>query len=183
MDTNKLSVVYFHGYGSSSTSDKVTGLAEHFIVHAPSIPIKFDEAKKILINFINELNLNLSNEVVFVGTSLGGYWAGLMGEIFMVPTIMINPSCNPSKTLRLYNNPELSEEELCKYSDLHLRLTFGVPRVILLAEDDEVLDYTIAANCIYGEKVYFKNGGHRFNEIGIISKYITYIAENSFYLP
>lgn len=173
-----MKIVYFHGYGSSSKSDKVSALN----AIAPDIPILYDDAKRSLYHFLLPIVLN-NSKIMFVGTSLGGYWASKMSDIFGVPSIVINPSTSPKSTLGNYNNPLLTNEELQKYPDLDT--TFGTPKIVLLAKDDEILNYTLAEKLFNGKanvKV-FENGGHRFNEINTISNNIDELLNHSFYLP
>ena len=170
-------VVYFHGYGSSSKSDKVSALT----AVAPDIPVTYDEARKVLVEFLTPLLKNPN--VVFVGTSLGGYWATIMSDLFGVPAVIINPSTTPRISLNKYRNPVLTCAELAKYPDL--APTFGVPKVVLLAKDDEVFDYKIAEKLFadVAEVKVFEKGGHRFNDINTISDNIDELLDHSFYLP
>ena len=177
---SKSKIIYLHGYGSSPSSEKVKSLQEHFDVYAPNVPLLFDEAFESLITELKNLK---SLDVVLVGTSLGGYWASLLSEMFKIPAIIINPSCSPNKTLAKYKNVALTDLELSKYKDLDLKSS--VPRIVLLAEDDEILDYRIAEQLFkpIAEVKLFESGGHRFNEVEIIAKYIIELQNYSIYLP
>jgi predicted esterase YcpF (UPF0227 family) len=173
-------VVYFHGYGSNTQSQKIVELGKTFEVIAPEIPIKFDEAIQHLTNFI--LHDLLDSRLIFVGTSLGGYWAGLMSSMFAVPAVLINPSCEPGATLKRYNNSKLDETELAKYNPLEFKS--DAARIILLAKDDDVLDYRIAKEKFSNscEIKLFENGGHRFNAIDVIAENIIEI-EKGYAIP
>ena len=104
-------VIYFHGYGSNSSSEKAIALSFNYYVEAPTIPIKYDDALSALTDYLTS---TCTGEEVFVGTSLGGYWACKMAEKLGYPAVLINPSCRPSKTLSLYGNAALTEAELAK---------------------------------------------------------------------
>ena len=175
-------VIYFHGYGSSPNSDKAIALRSNFSVFAPSIPLDFDEARESLLMQITKWHLeevNL-NQTIFCGTSLGGYWAFLMSSIFNVPAVLINPSTNPASTLKRYN-PNLTSEQLLKYKKLEPTLD-GVSRIVLLAKDDEALDYRIAENLFkdYADIRIHETGKHRFNQINIITNCINDISQAEF---
>lgn len=172
------SIIYLHGYGSTPNSDKVLALREYFTVFASSIPIKFDDGYKILKEFILT-----KPDAILVGTSLGGYWATIMSDVLLLPAVLINPSCSPKNTLHKYNNPELTEVELKKY--IPLAPKNNIPRIVLLAKDDDILDYRIAEKLFESKaKVnIYENGGHRFNYINRITDAITELENESFYLP
>jgi predicted esterase YcpF (UPF0227 family) len=174
-------IVYFHGYGSNALTDKVTGLkAAGYDVVAPNIPVMFDDAVTYLDTFIRDLG---DVDLLFVGTSLGGYWASMMGDKFIVPVVLINPSCSPSDTLKRYDNPDLTQSQLDKFKDLNPSV--GLPRIVVLAKDDDVLDINVAANLFAGKAQvnFYQKGGHRFNDINTISLNITELLKHSYYLP
>lgn len=176
----KTTVVYFHGYGSSSKTDKVVGLAQNFdSVAAPDIPIDFDDASVYLTNWINDLKSD-GRSLLFVGTSLGGYWASRMSAQFKIPAVIINPSCTPSSTLSRYG---VDATVISKYPNLVV--SSDVPRIVLLAQDDDMLDYNFAAK-LFANKAHvklFKSGGHCFQDINTISSNIVELLGCSFYLP
>jgi predicted esterase YcpF (UPF0227 family) len=106
-----------------------------------------------------------------------------MGDKFIVPVVLINPSCTPSDTLKRYNDSKLSAFQLSKFKDLNPQR--GLPRIVILAKDDDVLDFNIASN-LFKDKaqvVFCDNGGHRFNNINTISFNIMELLKHSFYLP
>ena len=102
---SKLHVIYFHGLGSSSKTDKVGMLRKQgFDVSAPDIPMDPEEAEKYLIDFIKKHSKDAiakgATKIVFVGTSLGGYWAARMGEKFDAAQVLVNPAMNPEIQLQ-----------------------------------------------------------------------------------
>jgi predicted esterase YcpF (UPF0227 family) len=168
-----IKVVYLHGYGSSSDSDKVKGLREYFFdVYAPDIPILWDEAEAVLKDFIDHVRDIDDRPMVIVGTSLGGYWATRMSTYYRVPSVIINPSTDPALTLGMYQNPALTKDELRKY--VSLKPGFSAPRTVLLAMDDEVIPPCYAQNLFHAfcDVVEFPKMGHRFESINIIADYI-----------
>ncbi len=99
-------IVYFHGLGSSPRSDKVSALSEAGTVVAPSINIDPDIAEAYLDDYlrliINTHRKNGGDKVIFVGTSLGGFWAARMGQKWDATQILVNPSMEPEKSLWKY---------------------------------------------------------------------------------
>lgn len=113
----KKMIVYFHGYGSSPNSDKVSRLKqeEDFNVYAFNIDIDPEVATKQLTENIDMAlmeDLHRPEELVFVGTSLGGWWAARMASLYKCKAVIINPSINPGVSLEKYG---VSQEILNKY--------------------------------------------------------------------
>ena len=164
-----INVIYFHGYGSSSATDKAVGLRTFFEeVSAPDIPLLWDEADAYLKEYVSQaLRAGAGKTFVFVGTSLGGYWATRMSDLFAVPSVIINPSCRPAVTLKSYANPLLTASELSKFVALEPKSISA--RTVLLALDDEILDPKEAMDVFkFSDVKLFQNGGHRFSSINII---------------
>lgn len=167
-----IKVIYLHGYGSSSASDKVAGLREYFgDVYAPDIPIYWDEAETLLKKFIQSVIDIDARQTVIAGTSLGGYWATRMADHFRLPSVIINPSCTPASSLRKYL-PDFPILELIKY--LPLDPVNASPRTVLLSMDDEVINPKVARMMFkpFADIVEFQKMGHRFESINIIADYI-----------
>ncbi len=85
-------IVYFHGYGSSSQSNSAICLAKNmpeFNVIAPDIPVDPAEALPFLKNYCAENKANL-----IIGTSMGGMYAMQMTDY---PRICVNPALHMSQ--------------------------------------------------------------------------------------
>ena len=134
-------VFYFHGYGSSPETSKVARLRESLPdseIHA--FPINIDPRVAIpeLCERIESVLLedpHREDSVLFVGTSLGGWYAGHLANLYGLPSILINPSCTPSVSLERYDVPVSVREA---YSDLVIPDNAEV----FLAEHDEVIDHS-----------------------------------------
>ena len=114
-------IIYFHGFNSSPKTDKVDRLKMAFpddYVYAFPINIDPDVAKLELETAIDSCLLDHLNEnvsVIFVGTSLGAWWANKMGELYDCPTIIINPCEDPANSLRKYG---IDEHILSKFEPI-----------------------------------------------------------------
>lgn len=113
----KKMIVYLHGYGSSRNSSKVARLKQEkdFNVYAFNIDIDPDVARKQLVEDIDMAlmeDLHRPEQLVFVGTSLGGWWAGRMAKLYKCKAVIINPSIDPGVSLAKYG---VSPEILNKY--------------------------------------------------------------------
>lgn len=170
-------VLYLHGFGSSPNSDKVHSLSAAFDVVAPQIPIDPDVARKMIFDLAGRL----PKDTIVVGTSLGGYWASEVSDRFLLSALIINPSTSPRSTLSKRDST-LSVDLLNRYQDLAPRIS--APKIVLLAENDEILDYRIAES-LYSHCADVriqKTGNHKFNEINTICEAIKELQQ-LFYLP
>lgn len=101
------------------------------------------------------LGLDPAGPLVLMGTSLGGFWARKLGHELGKPWIALNPAMQPSQSLLRYLGTNTrfdtggsfdwsmadcegygAEEDFTPRSDL--------PGLLILAADDEVLDYRVA---------------------------------------
>ncbi|MCO5761585.1 MAG: hypothetical protein NHG36_08750, partial [Chromatiaceae bacterium] len=121
------------------------------------------------------LGLDPMAPLVLMGTSLGGFWARRLGQELGRPWIALNPAIQPSQSLRRYLGPNtrfdtggaftwtaadcaayVAEEQLAMPSDL--------PGLLILAEDDEVLDYRLARDAAGAARVVvLPHGGHQLH--------------------
>lgn len=158
-------IIYFHGYNSSPNSDKVERLRQipDSIVHAfpasvdPDVAI--DSVGNEILNVLLD-RIHTDDQIVFVGTSLGGWLASKLATMYDVPAILINPSFNPAITLERYDVPV---EVRNRYKPI-------VPRmfkdVYFFAEQDDVIpneEMRGALRMLGGTVFVDKTADHRFN--------------------
>lgn len=154
--------VYFHGYGSSASSDKVEQLRTVFDdVYAWDIDIDPDKSLPALDKQIDAVLTdyavrNIEVDIVFVGTSLGANYASKFGDLYGVKTILINPSYNPRVSLAKYG---VSEDIRNKYHDTVINKN----DFVVLAKDDEVIDHSGRDFSDAAVVLCTETGGHRFN--------------------
>lgn len=163
MNMKKKVLFYFHGYGSNKNTDKVRRLKvmgyetyafDIDVDPSVSIPKLSQEITYWLIDNIAREDI----EIVFIGTSLGAWYATKLGEQFLAQTISINPCIRPWKSLEKYNVPK---HILDKYNTLYFDEELDT---VVIAEDDELFDFSQEFVLIDAKKViYSKTGGHRFN--------------------
>lgn len=151
-------IFYFHGYNSSPQSDKVQRLKAAGDVYAfdinvdPRISIPFLERELIsaLAGHIHE-----DVKIIFVGTSLGGWYAAKLGQAFGVDQIiLINPAIDPKVSL-----PVLGVS--AEIADQYDRLIFSENQNVFIGLQDELLDFSGVD--FYPATVEYMEGDHRFN--------------------
>jgi hypothetical protein len=156
-------IIYFHGYGSSAMSNKVDTLKEHFpltysydIGADPSVSLNSlsKNIDDLLLShkYLNDKELSL----VFVGTSLGAWYAERLGLMYKAKMVLVNPCFSPSKTL---SELGLDKSIADKYDDM----SFDGDSIVIIAEDDELIDFSPILDKISNKLIKSKTGGHRFN--------------------
>jgi predicted esterase YcpF (UPF0227 family) len=109
----------------------------------------------------------------FVGSSLGGFYATYLAEKHGARAVLINPAIDPHVGLRSYlgRQKNLHTGEPYELTEAHLRdwETLYVPRItperylLLVETGDEVLDYRNAVGRYAGaEQVVVRGGDHSF---------------------
>ena len=97
--------IYLHGFNSAfdPEASKVKTLSSLGEV----IGITYDtyaSYDEIFSYIISKVPTDCSDEVTFVGTSLGGFWAAQMGKHYGCPSVIINPCYDPGSMLRRYED-------------------------------------------------------------------------------
>ena len=177
-------IVYLHGFGSTGNSKKVNALIEKFgadNVFSPDLPLDPNE----VINSIREKVFdwydirNPSDKLVFVGTSLGAFYASFFAHTFDAPAVIVNPSVQPNESLKDHvgrNVNYVTKEEFwltlahldkLKLMREHLTNNYkGVLIHLFVAKDDEVIpSYEMLNWYQYTASTHVEEtGGHRFTE-------------------
>ena len=93
-------ILYFHGFKSSSDSTKAHNLkkfikhnTKNTLISIPDLSDSFEDA----IEEINKLIEDCETDIVFIGSSLGGYYATYFSQLLNVRAILINPAIPPLK--------------------------------------------------------------------------------------
>lgn len=157
----KTIVFYFHGYGSSPVSDKVDRLrAAGFETYAfpididpeISLPYLRDRIENTLCDYIDD-DVN----IMFVGTSLGGWYASELGIEYGVYSILINPSITPNPSIMKYGVPE-------SIADKYFPMQFTPGAKYFIGLEDKVLDFAPYEGTLkeYGA-TFVEGADHRFN--------------------
>jgi hypothetical protein len=111
-----------------------------------------------------------SAPLVFLGSSLGGYYATYLAQKYAARAILINPAVRPYELLatmlgrqqNMYTQEvyQLTSEHMQQLIDLKVQnLTVAKQLLVLLQTDDEVLDYRLAAHAYLGAEVDIEQGG------------------------
>lgn len=174
--------VYLHGFNSAfdPMGEKVITLSQIGKVHGISYDsfASYQSIRDFLISEISNLKIDL-DELVFVGTSLGGFWSVEMASFFAVPSIIINPCYDPTNMLLTcvgenvnYKTGEVkifTTSIADSYKNIKTQDTATMYRpLVLLDMADDVIDSTKTLDIfekIGCPTVTFANGSHRFDHI------------------
>jgi len=181
--SSKTCVYLLHGFASAPKypSDKADALVAVFGLEVKQIA--YDSAAGFAENMEQ-----LKGQVdvaphLFVGTSLGAFYANKLAEFFYseyaAASVMLNPCHDPANMLHgvlgehiNYATDEtftFSEQALASYQGVSLiDASVAMPRTMLLNMDDERID-SAETILLYQDKLRifsFAQGGHRFENIG-----------------
>lgn len=179
-----------HGFHSSPASLKARQLAEYIAQHhsditfiCPQLPCLPDQMWQIIESIFNK---HAGDTIGVVGSSLGGYLATKIAEVYKCKVVLVNPAVTPYLLVKSYagkqTHPYLNQDYDIDHDYMtHLKMldveNISIPKNnwVLLQQGDEVLDYQQAMVKYQGCKITSEIGGdHSF--IGF-ERYIPDIIE------
>lgn len=172
-------IVYLHGFASTGVGDKstqlITNLADHTVL-SPTL----STTPSVVINQIKSLveQHRKSYPLIFVGTSIGGFWANYFAHLYDAIGVLVNPSVTPSKTMQerlgkqLFNYQTnepivITEQDIVEYEQCEKYVSEmynGALIHLFVAEDDDVLDSKTTLDLLKYRKscTITADGGHRY---------------------
>ena len=97
------SIVYAHGFKSSSKSRKATQLGEYLRAHHPEVRFLTPDLSFRPAQAISQLQWQClaiaPGTLTIVGSSLGGFYAVVLAEKLGCRAVLLNPSIRPFETL------------------------------------------------------------------------------------
>jgi len=159
-----MNIIYLHGFQSSTLSIKGQYIQafcqnQHH-VHLPDLNMPPEQ----VLAYVSEMIACL-DQVVLIGSSLGGFYATQLVAKHAVPAVLINPAMRPWQLFHDLFGAELPYGVNAKWTLDQTQLDqleqMAVPFVqdadkilVLLQQDDEVLDYREAQR-------YYSNAAHQ----------------------
>jgi uncharacterized protein len=169
-------IIYIHGFKSSPLSEKATALKAAFpeLIAADYDTLHPDTGFRQLGELIRP---HLHENLVLVGSSLGGFWAHHFACRYGLKCVLLNPCMNPEITLRQFvgevqnmytgETSILTERDLARYPDYRLQ---GAGHCTVLHEKgDEVIPYeeSVANFADRAYLVLLDGGKHRFEQLDV----------------
>jgi predicted esterase YcpF (UPF0227 family) len=168
-------IVYLHGFMGSSRSKKATQAQRWFAdnlpqqnIWVPDLPYSPREAISLVKKAIGD------TQAVFIGSSLGGFYANHFSEQLGTKAVLVNPAVRPDLLLHNYlghqKNPysgetfELTQTHIDELKELLVDpITRPNLRRVLLQTGDETLDYREAKQYYQHSELIVEQGGdHSF---------------------
>ena len=163
-------IYYIHGFNSSIKKEKLALLSR--TLRETVQGLAYDSSLPLEVN-LKSLRDQASNATCFIGTSLGGYYAQILGTESSTQTILINPAIHPMETLlqcigensnyvsgRTY---DLSSEVVDSYNQ---NLLFTTETLVIVSLGDEVIDNNRTVNELSNkcQLEVLEGGSHSFDQ-------------------
>jgi predicted esterase YcpF (UPF0227 family) len=183
-------IIYLHGFNSAGTvnNDKVIELQKLDDVYIVTYNT-FGNATEIIEKIADEIDD--IDDKIFVGTSLGGYFAAQLAKRFHAPAVLINPLFQPEVNLQHFigvpqvnfvteERGVLTRPTVASYKalpDISKAEDFSIIPLVIVAENDELIPADLSSE-YFKEMIIFKtkDGGHRYNKpkqlISVIQNYL-----------
>ena len=167
------SILYLHGFASSSNSNKAKVLKNYISKNYKNVEIiipDLDNNFKLAVNQIHELIDSAKHPIVFIGSSLGGYYASYFSSKFKTKSVLINPAIPPLKDFEMYlgenENYSTGEKFIITPEDIryirkmsYKKYSNAENTYVLLESGDEVLNYKETAKYFSGSYLDIIYGG------------------------
>ena len=188
-------ILYIHGFGSSGESFKAKLVKEYFKkegILAPSLSYIPDLAIGTLKDII-EFFKNKKERVFLMGSSLGGFYAMYLSEIYSLKAVLINPAVNAPETLKKAIPKAVSyyDGSHFEWNENHIKMlqkyavtpAFQKDILLMLQKGDDVLDYREALEKLKDANLILEDGGsHHFegfkNHFKTIEEFFGIEAQN-----
>ena len=166
-------IIYFHGFASSSDSTKAKLINKYIsknhrkvTINTPDLSNNFEEA----IYQIETLIKKSDGEIAFMGSSLGGYYALYFSQKLQTKAILINPAIPPLDGFDIYlgenKNYSTGKKFILTKNDIkfirsisHKKFKNHDNTLVLLESGDETLNYSKSISYFKGSSIDIVMGG------------------------
>ena len=165
-------ILYFHGFASSSESSKAQIIKKYISsnykdikIYTPNLSNDFKEAVEQIENLVKQ-----NKNIAFMGCSLGGYYALYFSQLHRSKAILINPAIPPLKDFEMYlgenENYSTGEKFIITPEDIryirkmsYKKYSNAENTYVLLESGDEVLNFKETAKYFSGSYLDIIYGG------------------------
>jgi len=132
-----MKLIYIPGFGGNTNSETFKNISIKY-ADVETVFINYDNrnAENAFIQIEDQIENKASKNCLIIGQSLGGFWAEYFAHKYGFKLILINPSLNPSESLKKYN---LTLEELDCYRKFILIETVKSEMAIILSKNDTIV--------------------------------------------
>ena len=171
-----VTLVYAHGFKSTSRSRKATQLRDYLLAQRLDInylapDLSFDP--EVALTQLGHCCAGVAvDALTIVGSSLGGFYALVLAEKLGCRAVLLNPAIRPFDTLAQYLGPQtnLHTGEVFEFSEVHVRalrqrfiaqITRPERYLLVVETGDAVLDYRDAVRYYAGAaQIVIAGGDH-----------------------
>ena len=168
-------LIYLHGFNSTPNSVKARQIAEYLAAELPDIQVcipKLPNTPAASWQTIQETLADLGDRKIgLVGSSMGGFWATKVAEVYGHKAVVINPAIHPHHLLQQLlgpqHNPYTGEDYLLEQHHVDELRDLGIPELqhperiwLLQQQGDEVLDYRLALQFYHFARTTVEQGGN-----------------------
>ena len=173
-------ILYFHGFKSSSDSSKaqefkkfIENKTSQTKIIIPDLEDDFKEAHKQIETLIDKNSPN----ILYMGSSLGGYYALYFAQLYKSKSVLINPAIAPLNDFEIHlgknenyatgNKFTISKNDISYIRSLHhKKILEPKNNLILLESGDEILNYVESSSYFRGSYIdIFYGGNHSYTSI------------------
>ena len=173
-------ILYFHGFKSSSDSSKaqefkkfIENKTSQTKIIIPDLEDDFKEAHKQIETLIDKNSPN----ILYMGSSLGGYYALYFAQLYKSKSVLINPAIAPLNDFEIHlgknenyatgNKFIISKDDISYIRSLHhKKILEPKNNLILLESGDEILNYVESSSYFRGSYIdIFYGGNHSYTSI------------------
>lgn len=148
-------IIIFHGYESNHTKDKY----QYLPFPSEGITVDYNQPFDQTYNQFKELiekNIDQKYNLIFLGHSLGGWWARHFAKIYHKPCLLLNPVAH-------IETVKLSIPNIERYKELQFKFDSYPPAEITyyIETADDLIDFDWNGMNQEGEVNMVNNGNHR----------------------
>ena len=181
-------ILYFHGFASSSDSNKAKIISSYISKISSNTKIIIPDLNNNFQKAISQIELLIKNNdkpISFIGSSLGGYFAAYFADIYNAKAILVNPAIPPLRDFDDYlgENKNYSTGEKFNIKKEDIKFLRGLSKkeyinkentLILMESGDEVLPYKETSEYFKGCYIDIVFGGsHSYESMQIKLKKIS----------
>jgi|TARA_B110000977_G_scaffold201084_1_gene294059 predicted esterase YcpF (UPF0227 family) len=166
-------ILYFHGFKSSSSSTKAQNLKKFIVKNTKKTKIIIPDLEDNFQNAFNQIEnlVKLSgSNIIFMGSSLGGYYASYFSQKLNKKAVLINPAIPPLKDFEMHlgenknysngNKFNITNKDIDFIRSLnHKKLPTPRDIMVLLESGDEILKYNESVSYFSGANIDIIFGG------------------------
>ena len=166
-------ILYFHGFKSSSSSTKAQNLKKFIEKNKKKTKIIIPDLEDNFQNAFNQIEnlVKLSgSNIIFMGSSLGGYYASYFSQKLNKKAVLINPAIPPLKDFEIHlgenknysngNKFNITNKDIDFIRSLnHKKLPTPRDIMVLLESGDEILKYNESVSYFSGANIDIIFGG------------------------